>query len=491
MAIVKYDKLIPSGEALTNLDDLPKILAFAKIEVDAWKTIAAKLGDEGLDDLVVVAGMSPSVMRTAMEEAGVNPIIRVKVSLVFSIIHAKFGMEAVDPSAPLQVSSPAAPALAAGHEEKPDKLRVRDYFDQGSRLEVLPLASDRLAQLRAVWVAAKGNDPSDKKKLTDNQLTVLFQIIEKGGNPVAFDSGLWGPGGRKRERNQLLTAHHKNSLGAWVTKEIPAAASLEEWKIVWEFSQAGVFCCEAIDESTMDMYKESFATRAERFPSEWAVCAEADISCRFEWMEAELQRQVRFHSQHPELSSFDPKRPWNSVVLAAAKGSESYEFWQTHLVEKARDLISAKQAQLLQQGAAAQGRGSLNFGVPSPPGQGKRSQKRSRTEAWQPLPTPPMPPGGATDGFSPPPAARSRDQRRPDGRWMTDLNDVELCYAWGRNSSGCDDHGCISRPPRAHGCEWCRGNHRSINCPTHPGWNPNAGKGQGKKGHKAGGKRHK
>ena len=130
----RHEKLIPSGEALTNPDELTKILAHAKAEGAVWETVAAKLGDEELDDLVVVAGMLPTVINTAMGEAGVNPVIRVKIPLIYSLLRAKFGMVALDPSAQLQDASHTAAALAAGHEKKPDKIRVRDYSDQGRAL---------------------------------------------------------------------------------------------------------------------------------------------------------------------------------------------------------------------------------------------------------------------------------------------------------------------------------------------------------------------
>ena len=56
MAIVKYANVIP----MTSLDELPKIFLFVKVQ--------PALEDHGtLDDLIVITGMSPTVMGAAME----------------------------------------------------------------------------------------------------------------------------------------------------------------------------------------------------------------------------------------------------------------------------------------------------------------------------------------------------------------------------------------------------------------------------------------
>jgi hypothetical protein len=61
------------------------------------------------------------------------------------------------------------------------------------------------------------------------------------------------------------------------------------------------------------------------------------------------------------------------------------------------------------------------------------------------------------------------------------VNGCEICYKWARTDTGCAPS-CPDK--RAHVCEWCRGNHRSIACPQKPGWVPPAppAKGAGKNG---------
>lgn len=437
---MSFANLLPKPDELAAFDDFDKVLSFGKLELNDWKLVAAKLGDEHLKDLIVIAGLSPPMVTKAMDEADLSAILRVKVSLVYNATRAKFGMEVVDinfvnvrPEVPPGSSLPAG--AAPGNVAKLDKLRVRDHFDQGSRLEVVPIGFDKILALRRVWVTAKGNDPPSRKTLTDNQFSVLSGLVEMGHNPVGFDTGVWRPGGRKRERKQLLSAHTTNSLGEMVTKEIPSVGSLEKWVEIWDFATTGVVCCAAIDEAVMDAYKECFVSKAERFPDAWAICAEADLDCRLEWMGTERQRQTRFHTDQPTLSSFDPMRPWNTVLWAASHGAEGFEFWQTNLVEKARDFMEKKQADMIQEVT------------------GTRFVRDDEDQD----------------------PSDKAEHRRSDGRYMYDVEGVELCYSWGRNEDGCCDNGCLNNPKRSHLCEWCRIDHKSIRCPMRPGWNPNGG----------------
>ena len=58
-----------------------------------------------------------------------------------------------------------------------------------------------------------------------------------------------------------------------------------------------------------------------------------------------------------------------------------------------------------------------------------------------------------------------------DGRYLSNLEGVALCWKWNHSEGGCAD-ACPNN--RAHQCEWCRAKeHRSINCPQKPsGWKP-------------------
>ena len=96
-------------------------------------------------------------------------------------------------------------------------------------------------------------------------------------------------------------------------------------------------------------------------------------------------------------------------------------------------------------------------------------------------------PGGAAAGSAA--GGQWWNKQREDGRYMYNEARVELCYKFGREVNGCVSDPtapCVCEPKRAHQCEWCRQNHRTINCPAHPGWTPPPPKGKGKGGGRAG-----
>ena len=60
---------------------------------------------------------------------------------------------------------------------------------------------------------------------------------------------------------------------------------------------------------------------------------------------------------------------------------------------------------------------------------------------------------------------KKADHKRSDGRYVRDPDGLEICFKYAHQSGGCQDT-CPQK--RAHICEWCRGNHRSIECPDKP-----------------------
>lgn len=240
-----------------------------------------------------------------------------------------------------------------------------------------------------------------------------------------------------------------------------------------------------------DAYAEHFKMMASNYPNAWWVCCMAEWEFRYEFAVEERARQREFHSLSPTLSRYDPERPWNSVLLAGIKGVDAMQFWENSLKEKARNWQATHRAQTHPSWCNRQANlysplGAANTfsgGQPpasTPPGMGRRALKRkAAAEAASST--------GRSQPGKPGPKAQASDagQRRPDGRYLKAENQVELCYAWGRSADGCATE-CLARPPRVHACEWCRGSHRSIDCPVHPNWKPEFGKkgeGKGKRKH--------
>ena len=142
------------------------------------------------------------------------------------------------------------------------------------------------------------------------------------------------------------------------------------------------------------------------------------------------------------MSAYVQDQPWASVIKASATDRD---FWDKEFEKPALKLTC-------QQGGSGGAAGSVASGH-------EVSRKR--------LPPPPRDnPRGETGA------------RRADGRHKISHTGAEICYAWSRNADGCRVE-CPTH--RAHVCEWCRQPHRTIECPTHPGWKPDQA-GGGKKG---------
>ena len=104
-------------------------------------------------------------------------------------------------------------------------LKVREIFDQGCRYDVLPIDEDGILAARKKWHDMNKRPPPSHRDLTDNQISVLSRLKDLGHNLLAFDMGVYGPYGTRRERRYMLDTHVQNADGQWIVKEVPGAQS--------------------------------------------------------------------------------------------------------------------------------------------------------------------------------------------------------------------------------------------------------------------------
>ena len=67
--------------------------------------------------------------------------------------------------------------------------------------------------------------------------------------------------------------------------------------------------------------------------------------CRTEHVLDERDRLEAWHDQCvdngcPNLSKYDPKRPWNEVLLNCTTGLEAMQFWQREVKDKCQRWLS-------------------------------------------------------------------------------------------------------------------------------------------------------
>ena len=207
-----------------------------------------------------------------------------------------------------------------------NSLKVSHFFDQGRRLEIKPIEPEEITKMRARWQSQMWLPPQKHLNPMDNQLRVLKRLNDLGHNMLAFDMGVWGPYGSRRERHFLLTAHHLNVSGDYQAKEVPGAQSLEDWLEGWAFATTTFVMGGIVERGVADAYAAHFKEMAENYPAAWWICCLAELEFRFEFATEELARLKEFHTLDPGLSRFDPSKPWDTVLMAGIKGIEAMQY---------------------------------------------------------------------------------------------------------------------------------------------------------------------
>ena len=186
---------------------------------------------------------------------------------------------------------------------------MRKYFDQGSSLVVEEVNEETITTMRARWSTLMGSEPEDANDFTDEQLSVLARLTEKGHNLLAFDMGVWGPYGGRRDRHFMLTTYHVNEDGQRIATEIRGAQTLDDWIEGWEFAMTGFVMGATCARGLADAYMKFFVKMAKMYPQCWHIACQAEWELRFEWAVKELRRQKLFHAENPTRSYFKAEMP--------------------------------------------------------------------------------------------------------------------------------------------------------------------------------------
>ena len=229
----------------------------------------------------------------------------------------------------------------------------------------------------------------------------------------------------------------------------------------------------AAEDGPLDDYEEGMRQLTAAHPNHWSTILVADDHMRHERF-LRLREEIEWKVANGTFTGlFDPQRPWEAVVAYAAYGTGHDERWWFRQVEK--PCMTASPDNSAATAAAIEGSSGLQY----------LEDVRDGVERRQSL----------SSVHSPPPRIQRRLDRReaaaaqggrPDGRFLTDSDNTQLCFAWNRSATGCSEV-CTSRTARAHKCEWCLdSHHRAVDdkCPSRnrpAGWRPEP-KGSGRGG---------
>ena len=296
-----------------------------------------------MEDIPTIVAISVDDFLDAAKTLNLKAVPKARINLAVNVARIKAGMPPIDMFTQVPEEATAAQMTRIEPAGRPEEatvtkvtLKVAHYCDQGCRLEVKPCTEDEILKLRAEWTSKMWLAPTADLDLTNNQLSVLKRLKEAGHNMLAFDMGVWAPWGGRRERRFMLMAHVRNTEGEWVAKEEPGAQNIEDWTTGWEFASVGFVMARIIEKGVADAYKAHFTRLANLYPQAWWIAYRAEWQLRHEWAVAEHHRQKAFYHEQPELSKYYPDMPWNTVLLAAIRGVESMQYWETEYKDQAR-----------------------------------------------------------------------------------------------------------------------------------------------------------
>ena len=120
--------------------------------------------------------------------------------------------------------------------------------------------------MRARWQTSAWVAPSKHVNPADTQFSVFKRLQDLDHNMLAFDMGVWGPYGARRERHFMLTVHHLNAAGAYQAKEVPGAQTLDDWLEGWAFAATAFVMGDVVEGCVADAYAETFKMMANNYP---------------------------------------------------------------------------------------------------------------------------------------------------------------------------------------------------------------------------------
>ena len=460
---------MPTAEVLRGWTSVADARAWAGLDESVSREFLGLLGNRELSNLPLAGAVDPMVVRrtildvrlpvaadaAASEGAALPPprsltiLEKTQLGLFYNAVRSKFGMPPVDVVGEQTETPPTAlqtSGMAAGGPVLPlnplHKIKLSSVLDQVSDAEVQLLSPEVILDKRNNYRIITGGDPLEQCNFTDAQLSALSQRVAGGGVPYA-DFAVWGPYGSRIEKRMRFRSSYLDTGGQWKSIEVPGPSSFSVWEECWCVFEAACIADGIATQATLAMYAAEFKSRVRDFGSScWQLCVEADVIARSEQFVHEHARQLAAHREKPDGSSFNPDRPWESVIRAVALDRS---FWDRQLEKPAlrRELQGGPRVPAFQAEAEHEPP-AKRAAPPSKPPPGKKRKGEGKGQGKQ-------------------------DQRRKDGRYYRGRNGLELCFGWGRSDSGCSEP-CSQN--RLHACEWCRQPHRSIRCPQHPNWKP-------------------
>ena len=438
--------LLPKADVLATWEDVETAMEWAKVPEDMLKQITIELGEEELPDMAVLAAVEVADMKHAMHRLNITALKRTRVNLLMNALRSKFALPLLDYTKAeveaqkvTEISDSTVDAIGALIRASQSKateagstITVAHVLDQASSEQLVPLPDDEVDKLRQVLHDKLDGEPLEGEAFTDAQVTAFKKRIDGGGSP-ACDYSVLGPYGNRMERNMKFMATFRDSSGQERTVEVAGPDTVDTWEQCHQVFKNLSLACSVAKSSTLDNYRARFKERCSEFAGQWGLAMAAEQTCRFEhWPRLKSQHKRLYDNPDTRaFSLYDPAMPWESAISASIT---DIEYWGRYFERKALKALASPRP------------GNPIHAAPEDgPAPGKVRKLSRRDQARQ-----------------------SGDGKRPDGRLYWD-GQTKFCAEYHLYN------GCEWQCPHSHShrCEFCKGWHRSSNCPQKPqGWTP-------------------
>ena len=319
------------------------------------------------------------------------------LAMLRRISRLRLGLTAVE-EAPAQTPQSITPTLALGGPSPSGpapqgvvatvgepRLKLSSVLDPVLDTELVRMAQHLITKLFSDYARKRGAEPSEEIEPTTEQISAMAQVLAADLSPYACFS-VFGPHGRRLLQKLTYLCWTYLPSGQWQRRELPGPPCFSYWWECFRVLRTLFLLLDTVDPETVDNYGELIRGFSKQYGDEcWSIVYTADVRMRSERF-TRLRRQAEGdHSNKLAASlpsTFDVKRPWNTVFsLALADKS----WWEEQVHRPAVLFLSRArtEAQLLHDGTAqpALPASSSHLGYAKPKRERSRSP-RARKPAW-------------------------------------------------------------------------------------------------------------
>ena len=237
-----------------------------------------------------------------------------------------------------QQAAIAAAAPPANNQQLPvantvnlPTIKVGHVLDQklGEEITYMPPQDAQLMYARYIKVMDEA--PGEDVAVTIEQLTAISHVLRSGRAPYA-DFSIWVKNANRMMKRIALQGLVFDSKGALHNVEMYGPPTLEAWAESYDCLVTSMIMLNTVSRPNLANYRKHIHRLSAQFgPKVWHLLYQCDVRCRQELMEAsrmKLQEQHNTALAQNRVSTFDPKRPWDSVWEDVISSNMATKWWR-------------------------------------------------------------------------------------------------------------------------------------------------------------------